>query len=80
MPVYSIVDGKVLDWRWEKHAAIENHYLFYVGDVFIGQIWGGKLGWSALHRKSQTIGLVSGFRTRYDALHFLLKFETDIKY
>lgn len=76
--ISSIVNGKVLDWRWKKR---EVDTLFYVGDIFIGQLFNlGKLGWSAVHREPQTMGAVDGFKTRYAASHFLLKFEKDIQY
>ena len=76
--ISSVVDGKVLDWHWKKRS---NDYLFYIGDIFIGQVWNmGVHGWTALHRESNSIGLAEGFKTRYDASHFLLKFEKDIKY
>jgi len=75
----STVDGKVLDWHWRKRT---NDYLFFVGGIYIGQVFnlGRTRGWSALHKDPQTIGLVEGFKTKYAASHFLLKFENKIPY
>lgn len=77
--ISSVVDGKVLDWHWKRREIDE---LFFVGDRYIGQVFNmGRGGWSALHRNPQsTIGLVDGFKTRYAASRFLLKFEADIGY
>ena len=74
----SVVDGKVLDWRWNKRQI---DTLFYVGDIYIGQLFNmGKSGWSALHKTANSIGLVEGFKSRYAASHFLLKFDENISY
>lgn len=69
----SVIEGKVLDWKWKKR---KTDTLFYIGDIYIGQLFFFKnKGWSALHRLPQSIGLVEGFKTRYAASNFLLKFE-----
>lgn len=74
----SIVDGKVLDWNWKRR---ETDTLFYIGDNYIGRVfYMGRAGWVALHRDYNSIGLAEGFKTRYAASHFLLKFEEDINY
>lgn len=76
--ISSIVNDKVLDWNWKRKDFV---YRFYVGDIFVGQVFNlGRSGWSALHRNHQPIGLVEGFKTKYAASHFLLKFEEDIDY
>lgn len=76
--ISSVVDGKVLDWRWKFSV---NRYLFYVGDIFIGQVFNmGRNGWSSFHREPNNIGIVDGFKSRYDASRFLLKFEENIGY
>lgn len=68
----SIVDGKVLDWHWKKR---ETDTLFYVGDIFIGQLFNGeRSGWSAVYRNPTGLGCVDGFKTRYTASNFMLKF------
>jgi hypothetical protein len=70
--ISSSVDGKVLDWHWKRRGV---DILFYVGDIYIGQLFNlGRRGWSALHKDPNEIGLVEGFKTRYDASHFLLKY------
>lgn len=74
----SVVNGKVLDWHWKKR---QQDYLFYVGDIYVGQLFNhGASGWASLHRGSNPVGLVEGFKTRYAASHFLLKFEIGIDY
>lgn len=74
----SVVNGKVLDWHWKNR---KTDVLFYVGDIYIGQLFNRRVcGWAALHKTPNEIGLAEGFKTRYAASHFLLKFETDINY
>jgi len=76
--ISSVVDGKVLDWRWKKRKI---DYVFCVGDIFIGQLFNlGKSGWACVHKNPNNIGSAEGFKTRYAASHFLLKFEESIKY
>lgn len=76
--ISSIVEDKVLDWKWKRY---NYRYTFFIGDIFIGQVFNmDKLGWTALHRDHQPIGLVEGFKTKYAASHFLLKFEPNINY
>ena len=61
----SIVDGKVLDWSWKKR---DIDTLFYVGDIFIGQLFNsGRAGWSAVYKEPTGLGCVDGFKTRYAA-------------
>ena len=77
--ISSVVGNKVLDWHWKKLGT--DRYKFYIGDIFIGQVFNmGVHGWTGLHREPNIIGLCEGFKTRYDASHFLLKFEKDIRY
>jgi len=73
----SVVDGKVLHWKWKKR---ELDYLFYVGDIYVGQLFYIKrLGWSALHREHNCVGAVHGFKCKLAASEFLLKFEPTIR-
>lgn len=67
-----IVDGKVLDYKFVK---TEVCYNFYIGDIFIGQIfkW-GKHNWTAIPFHKNTNGIsVYGFGTRLLASDYLLK-------
>lgn len=73
----SIVDGKVLDWKYKKTSQefITN---FFIGDIFIGQIF--KMGniWSCVsfHTTNATTSALcpmNGFKTRYHAAVCLLK-------
>lgn len=76
--ISSVVDGKVLDWHWKKRQI---DTLFYVGDIYIGQLFYHKRsGWTALHKNPNNVNLVEGFKSRYSASHFLLKFEENINY
>lgn len=73
----SIVDGKVLDWRWKKRDV---DTLFYVGDIFIGQLFNnGRNGWSAVYKDPTGLGCVDGFKTRYAASQFMLKFVKEVR-
>lgn len=65
-----IVDGKVLDWRFKRRKV---DTLFYIGDIFVGQIFKIGKSWSAVSRIPTTMGVIHGFRTRGDAARLLLK-------
>lgn len=68
--ISSVINGKVLDWHWKKR---ETDSLFYVGDIYIGQLFNrGICGWTAL-RTLPSVELVEGFKTRYAASNFLIK-------
>ncbi len=72
--MYSLIhDGQVLDYRFKKH--LEFSYLFFTGDLYQGQVFNTKRGWSALADRSvsKTVQLVKGFRTRLDAAEYILQ-------
>ena len=74
--MYSVVvDGKVLDMRYKKME--HNHgYVFYVGDIYVGQIFKTRNRWCAVSSKpSNGLCPLDGFRSRYHASEFLLKFN-----
>ena len=70
--MYSIVlDGKVLDYRYKKM----NHftYAFYVGDIYVGQVFRMKHYWSCISSKPNDLCPVDGFKNRFHASEFILK-------
>lgn len=69
-----IVDGKVLDYKFKKHKAADFIYSFYIGDIFVGQLFRmRKNGWSCVPRDSYPLSPMDGFRSRFDAAECLLK-------
>ena len=71
-----IVDGKVLDYRFKKlESNGYRHYAFYIGDIYIGQLFGDekKRNWSCVSCNPNPLFPISGFRTRLDACEILLK-------
>jgi hypothetical protein len=72
--MYSIaVDGKVLDYHYKKGGQ-DFIYNFYIGDIFIGQIFKlGKGDWAPVtfHTKCPYKN-VRGFRNRFCASEFML--------
>jgi len=72
MSKYSInVNGKVLDFGYKKR--INNAYLFYIGDILIGQVINSGRYWSCFSQKPYKLGVVDGFKTRQNACSFLLQ-------
>ena len=69
----AIINGKVLDYNYKKLQ--ENHYLFKVGDISIGQVFKMKFGWSAVvtYPSSISVGVVEGFKTRTSASQYMLQ-------
>ena len=69
-----VYEGKVLDWHFKKRPS---DTLFYIGDIFVGQLF--KIGktWSGLpaHPRDNDRSLVDGFRSRVDACQYLLQYE-----
>jgi hypothetical protein len=74
MPYSVIVDGRVLDFRYEKLTALQA-VNFYIGDIFIGQIFKMRAReWSVVSfHTPDPLCPVDGFATRYHASEFLLK-------
>jgi hypothetical protein len=67
----AIVDGKVLDFHFK--LLIKDQYAFYLGDIFVGQIFHINKSWDCVSYKSHELNPVCGFRTRYHAAEMLLK-------
>ena len=70
----SVVVGKeVLDFHFKRFN--DYSYIFNIGSIYVGQVFniGGK--WSCVSKNPNKIFPVHGFKTRYDAAIFLLRFE-----
>ena len=64
--------GKVLDFHYKK-AGIPNAYNFYIGDIFLGQIFKlRKNNWSAVSFYPDKRGHQGGFGCRFYASEYLL--------
>lgn len=67
---FSIVDGKVLDWKFIHQQ--DDVVKFYIGEILVGQIF--KLNntyTGVLHGAHQYNG-IGGFKLRHDAAAYLL--------
>ncbi len=68
-----IVDGKVLDFKYKKLN--EFTYAFYIGDIYIGQVFNMDTSWTAVGRPAndtKSLGPINGFKNRYYASEYLL--------
>lgn len=65
-----IVNSTVLDFHF-KLRDIDT--LFYIGDIYIGQIWHIRNKWTCLSKYPTKYGSIGGFRTRLDAAEYLLQ-------
>ena len=76
MPYSTIVNGEVLDWRFEQHPSMDYIYTFYIGNIMIGQLFKmGSMNWSAVYMGNNVLTNLrsaKGFRSRYAAAEFLL--------
>ena len=71
-----IVDGEVLDWRFEKTKGMRFRYTFWIGQYLVGQIFRMSRGrWSAVAPYPLEGGFhhIHGFASRHDAAEFLLR-------
>jgi len=71
-----IVDDKVLDFKYKKLG--EAVSAFYVGDIYVGQVFKMRRYWSCVSAKpvyinGSNIYPVDGFKTRFHASEFMLK-------
>ena len=66
------VDGKVLDFKYKKggQAFIYN---FYIGDMFLGQIFNMGKTWTAVPWQPRKYGKIDGFKNRYYASQYILQ-------
>jgi hypothetical protein len=70
-------NGKVLDFRYKRVTALNFvAYDFYIGDIFLGQLFKDHNTWSAVafgEVISVKMRMAHGFRTRYAASEYILK-------
>lgn len=72
MSKYSVVhEGKVLDYKFKKMN--EFTYSFWVGDIYLGQVFNMDTSWTAVTRPATGFGPVNGFKTRVDACQFIIQ-------
>jgi hypothetical protein len=71
----SVVDGKVLDWKFTKGNYDFPVWNFYLGETFIGQMFKARRsGWGpVVHHTRCPFGGLKGFATRYDAAEYMLR-------
>ena len=70
----AIVNKQVLDYKFKPLGVCPKAYFFYVGDILLGQVFWFKTGWKAVSTHTPCdLGVVSGFKTRYDASTFILQ-------
>jgi len=66
-----VKDGKVLDWRFKRMN--EYTIAFYVGDIYVGQVFKMKnRSYAAVCAGDCKLRMMEGFATRYAACHFIL--------
>ena len=68
-----IEDGKVLDYYYKTNKANKCMYTFYVGDIFLGQIFNMGNVWSAVPGKPFSLSPINGFKTRIRCAEILIK-------
>ena len=69
---FHIEDSKVLDWHFKK-GNFNDSWFFYVGDIFIGQVFREKRNYFTAVSAKYPVGFpVQGFRSRHIAAEFLL--------
>ena len=73
MSKYSvIINGEVLDYRFKK-LQTGFHYAFYVGDIYVGQVFNMGKYWSAVAADGNSLCPINGFKNRLYACEILLK-------
>ena len=73
-----VVNGNVLDFKYKKIAL---GYTFYLGDIYVGQIFKmRKHEWSVVGKTPSNLTPVHGFGSRWHASEFLLKLEGFLKH
>ena len=81
-------NGEWLDWKFTQNKKLKSVYNFYIGDMFIGQIFRlSKHNWSPisfykndeLTEIDKILNSVNGFSSRINAAIYLLKINKLIK-
>lgn len=70
---FVVVDGKALDFSFKKIQ--EHHSAFYIGDIYIGQIFKMMRSWSIVGKTPNRLCPIDGLKTRLDCCMLLLKLE-----
>ena len=74
MSKYSTLeDGKVLGWYFKRCKVQNFRYIFYIGDIMVGQIFHVNDSWTATSPYPGPLNHCKGLKTRHDAAEFLLK-------
>jgi len=68
----TIVNGKVLDWKFKKRKV---DTVFYIGDIFVGQIFKLSNTYSVVGKTPNELSPIDGLATRWQAAQLLLKME-----
>lgn len=66
-----IVEGQVMDFNYKKLTEIAQ--AFYIGHIYVGQVFKMRRGWTAVSATSNPYGPTVGFKSRYYASDYLLK-------
>lgn len=66
-----IVEGQVLDFKYKKLT--EHVQAFYIGHIYVGQVFKMRYGWTAVSATSNPYGPTVGFKSIYYASDYLLK-------
>jgi len=70
----AIVDGKVLDFKF-KNGGQDFLTLFYIGNIFVGQIFKMRHGWTVVGKSPNVLSPIDGIATRWQAAQLLLRME-----
>jgi len=68
-----VVDGKVLDVHCKKVKSNKGHYIVYLGDIYLGQVFKLRFGWSVVTAQVHPFMGLSGFISKWKAYEVLLK-------
>jgi hypothetical protein len=69
-----IKDNEVLDFRF-KRTSQKFRTLFYVGDIFVGQIFKMGRTYSVVGKNPHPLSPIRGLATRWQAAELLLRME-----
>jgi len=70
----AIVNGKVLDFKYKKGGQ-DFITVFYIGNIYVGQIFKMSNGWSVVGKTKNSLGPIDGLRSRWQAAELLLRME-----
>ena len=71
-----VLDGEVLDFHFKRCTVQPWRVTFYVGDIYIGQIFKSRRrSYSIVGKTPHPLSPISGLATRWQAANLLLKME-----